>query len=238
MTPFALLDPMVKAAYAQPFPFAQTYQPGRVPQPIAPAPQPGTPGSPGNIQHPGVIDNWAGDLAMSMAPFGVGSAYLYNKAIGDVRNGRWGTALGNVAWGTLGLIPGVGALKGMFQGAAKGVGALGKAKAGLQGAWSGSTAGGKRMWDILPGKSAPPGAKWSTLAGAGAKMKTIGTKVGIPAAAGMGASALLDKAPSVADPAADAAAQAAQAAQQPPLSIMDQVTQHIRDSGLSTKPSW
>jgi hypothetical protein len=220
-TPFALLDPMVKAANTEPFPFAPMYQPGRAPQPVAPPPAPGSPGSPGNIKHPGVIDNWVGDLAASSIPFGVGSAYMYNKAIGDVRNGRWGSALGNVAWGTLGLIPGVGALRGLFRGAAKGVGALGKAKAGVQGAWRGSVDGGKKMWDMLPGKSALPGAGWK------ANLTAAVPKVGIPAVAGIGASALLDRAPSAADPNAPAAA--AQTSSDP----YEQAAQHIDSLGLS-----
>lgn len=193
-TPFALLDPMVKAANESSFPLAKLHEPGQG------GPPAGTPGSPGNIQHPGVIDNWVGDTAMEMAPFGIGSAYMYNKAIGDVRNGRWGSALGNAVWGTLGLIPGVGALKGLFRGAVKGVGAIGKAKAAYQGARAGGTAGVKKVWNMMPGKSAPPGAKWSTLAGAGAKTKALATKVGVPMAATMGTASMLDKAPSVADP--------------------------------------
>ena len=196
-TPFALLDPMVKAANTQPYPSATLYEPGSGGVPA------GSPGSPGNIQHPGVVDNFLGDMAMSAMPFGVGSVYQYNKALGDIRNGRWGSALGNAAWGTLSLIPGVGSLRGLFsglRGAAKGVGVLGKAKAGYQGTKAGLSEGGKKMWNMLPGKSAPPGARWSTIPGAAAKAKAIGTKVGVPWLAGSVAENTLDKAPSVADP--------------------------------------
>lgn len=140
ITPFAQLEVMQKRASAQPFPYAQTYQPGRVPDALPNGQAPAA--APGMIKHPGVIDNMWGDIAVSSVPV-LGSVYMANKAIGDFRNGNVGSGLGNLLWAGLGVLPGMGAIKGglgALRGLGKGVGALGAAKSMVAGGWRGAAA--------------------------------------------------------------------------------------------------
>jgi hypothetical protein len=134
LTPFARLGVLTKTANTEPFPFAPQYLPGRVPLP--------TPGAPGVIKHPGVIDNMWGDIAVSSIPF-VGSAYMANKAVGDFRNGNWGSGLGNMLFAGASLIPGVGAVRGglsALRAGAKGISAFNKTRAVAGGALRGGMA--------------------------------------------------------------------------------------------------
>jgi hypothetical protein len=108
----------------------------------------------------GEIDNMWGDMAVSMIP-GVGSVYLGNKAWNDFQRGQIGSGIGNLIWAGLGLVPGVGAVKGLM-GAGKAVATAGK---GAQ------TAGAmSRMWQGA--KASLPAKAWvpATAAGIAAPM--------------------------------------------------------------------
>ena len=167
MTPFAQLELREKSAAVQPNPNSglidpyaaggslhDPYAAYRVPRPGgAPAAAGQAAGKPGQW---GVIDNTWGDLAVSSIPF-VGSAYLGNKAIQDFRQGNWGSGIGNTIWAALGLIPGVGAIKGGLGAAkagVKGLDALGKAKNVAGGAWQGAKGAMPGGWKTMVGGSA------------------------------------------------------------------------------------
>lgn len=137
-------------------------QPSRMINPYAAAPAPAA-----APKQWGVIDNMWGDLAVSSIPI-AGSVYLGNRAVQDFRQGNWGSGIGNALWAGLGLIPGVGAVKGV----------LGAAKAGFKGLSAARAAGNIAK------------AGWR-----GATSSPLGMKSMIGAtAAGMAAPALLDPA--------------------------------------------
>ena len=114
MTPFALLDPMVKAASPEPFPFAPMYQPGRVPQAVAPVH-----GAPGKGWTWGDTGELALDIAAGSNPF-TGVPYYGYKAIKDFSDGNFWSGVSNLGWGALSFLPGVtSTAKGVVGGASR-----------------------------------------------------------------------------------------------------------------------
>lgn len=112
-----MLDRRFEKTAATHVPIAQTYMPGRAPgQDVGTAPT-----HPTNPLHSG--NPWTDtlvDVGMSAIPV-VGSVYSGYQAFNDFQRGDYGSGLGNLAWAGLGLIPGVGLLRGGMK-AAQGLG--------------------------------------------------------------------------------------------------------------------
>ena len=142
MTPFALLGSMEKAAATWSSPQFQQNPYGYQPTPSYNAYAGTNPaGVAGGHQgpqwtagkdpkdRPGHIDNGLAETAVEMIP-GVGSVYLGNKAYHNFKNGEVWRGIGNSAMAALGLIPGVGLVKGIGGGLIKGIkGLFGAGKA-------------------------------------------------------------------------------------------------------------